>query len=265
MAKYQGAYRQELDKEDENPVAEQEQQQEAANENAAPLNAEEETFKKRYGDLRRHSQGIKQKYEDELAKLQGQLADATKAQIKFPKTEEEIDAWSKRYPDVAAVIDTIAKKRSLEVLEIGEQKMERLKNLEDTIVRERAENELMQLHPDFDDIRQDKKFHEWVAQQPKPIQDSLYTNTTDARSAARSIDLYKADMGVAKTKRPSRKDAAQSVGRSTKTSPQEGLKMKFTESQVSKMNSREYEANEDAILEAIRKGEFEYDLTGAAR
>ena len=63
MAKYQGAYRQELDKEDENPVAEQEQQQEAANENAAPLNAEEETFKKRYGDLRRHSQSIKQKYD----------------------------------------------------------------------------------------------------------------------------------------------------------------------------------------------------------
>ena len=131
MAKYQGAYRNELDKEDEVPQAQG--QEEAVN--TAPLNAEEETFKKRYGDLRRHNQTVKNKYEDELAKLQGQLADATKAQIKFPKTEEEIDNWSKRYPDVAAVIDTIAKKRSLEVLEIGEQKMERLRNLEDTIVR----------------------------------------------------------------------------------------------------------------------------------
>ena len=263
MAKYQGAYRAELDKEEEVPVQEGQPQEAVAE--AAPLNAEEETFKKRYGDLRRHSQGIKQKYEDELAKLQGQLADATKAQIKFPKTEEEIDSWSKRYPDVAAVIDTIAKKRSLEVLEIGEQKMERLKNLEDTIVRERAENELMQLHPDFDDIRQDKKFHEWVASQPDIIQDSLYKNTTDAKAAARASDLYKSDLGQTKTKKPSKKEAAQSVGRSTKTSPKETSKMKFSESQVSKMSSGEYEANEDAILEAIKKGEFEYDLSGAAR
>lgn len=265
MAKYQGAYRAELDKEDEVPVEEQQQEAAEVKEEAAPLNAEEETFKKRYGDLRRHSQNITKKYEDELAKLQGQLADATKAQIKFPKTEEEIDSWSKRYPDVAAVIDTIAKKRSLEVLEIGEQKMERLKNLEDTIVRERAENELMKLHPDFDEIRQDRKFHEWVENQPDIIQDSLYKNTTDAQAAARAIDLYKSDIGKTKTKKPSKKEAAESVGRSTKTSPKETSKMKFTESQVSKMSSNEYEANEEAILEAIRKGEFEYDLSGAAR
>lgn len=264
MAKYQGAYRADLDKEDEVP---QQEQQEAVEQNTAPLNAEEETFKKRYGDLRRHSQGVKQKYEDELAKLQGQLADATKAQIKFPKTEEEIDAWSQRYPDVAAVIDTIAKKRSLEVLEIGEQKMERLKNLEDTIVRERAENELKQAHPDFDEIRMDKNFHEWVATQPQSIQDSLYKNTTDARVAARSIDLYKADMGIqkGKSKKPSRKDAAQAVGRSTKTTPQGSVQATFSESMVAQMSPQEYDANEDAIMEAMKTGKFEYDLSGAAR
>lgn len=263
MAKYQGAYRADLDKEDE--VPQQEQQEEAVN--TAPLNAEEDTFKKRYGDLRRHSQGVKQKYEDELAKLQGQLADATKAQIKFPKTEEEIDSWSKRYPDVAAVIDTIAKKRSLEVLEIGEQKMERLKNLEDTIVRERAEKELKDAHPDFDEIRMDKGFHEWVATQPQSIQDSLYKNTTDARVAARSIDLYKADMGILKTKgkKPSRKDAAQSVGRSSRTAPQGSVQATFSESMVSKMSAQEYDANEEAIMESMKTGKFEYDLSGAAR
>jgi len=263
MAKYQGAYRNELDKEDEVPQAQG--QEEAVN--TAPLNAEEETFKKRYGDLRRHNQTVKNKYEDELAKLQGQLADATKAQIKFPKTEEEIDNWSKRYPDVAAVIDTIAKKRSLEVLEIGEQKMERLRNLEDTIVRERAEKELKEAHPDFDDIRMDKGFHEWVATQPTSIQDSLYKNTTDARVAARSIDLYKADMGMQKTKgkKPSKKDAAQSVGRSTRTSPQDSVKANFSESMVSKMSPQEYDANEAAIMDSMKAGTFDYDLSGAAR
>ncbi len=261
MAKYQGAYRDDLDKDDV-PAA-QEQTQEAVQ--AAPLTVEEETFKKRYGDLRRHTQDLQKKQADEVAKLNSQLADATKSQIKFPKTDEEIDAWSKRYPDVAAVVDTIAKKRSMEVLEIGEQKMERLKNLEETIVRERAENELKNSHPDFDEIRQDKKFHEWVAMQPSNIQDALYKNTTDARAAARAIDLYKADQGQIKTKKPGRKAAAETVSRSSKTTPQDARGSSFSESMVSKMSPQEYDANEAAIMEAMKKGEFDYDLSGGAR
>ena len=263
MAEYQGAYRDDLDKDDV-PEA-QEQTQEAANMNAAPLTVEEETFKKRYGDLRRHTQDLQKKQADEVARLNSQLADATKSQIKFPKTDAEVDAWSKRYPDVAAVVDTIAKKRSMEVLEIGEQKMERLRNLEETIVRERAENDLKQAHPDFDDIRQDKKFHEWVALQPNSIQDSLYKNTTDARSAARAIDLYKADQGQIKTKKPGRKAAAETVSRSSKTSPQDVRNASFSESMVSQMSPQEYDANEAAIMESMKKGEFDYDLSGGAR
>jgi hypothetical protein len=31
------------------------------------------------------------------------------------------------------------------------------------------------------------------------------------------------------------------------------------------MSSADYEKNEEAILEAIKRGEFEYDMSGAAR
>jgi hypothetical protein len=31
------------------------------------------------------------------------------------------------------------------------------------------------------------------------------------------------------------------------------------------MSSAEFEKNEDAILESIKRGEFEYDMSGAAR
>jgi hypothetical protein len=34
---------------------------------------------------------------------------------------------------------------------------------------------------------------------------------------------------------------------------------------VSKMSAQEYDANEDAIMEAMKTGKFEYDLSGAAR
>jgi len=45
----------------------------------------------------------------------------------------------------------------------------------------------MQMHPDFDDIRDSDDFHEWAEEQPKWVQDSLYENDNDARSAARAI------------------------------------------------------------------------------
>jgi hypothetical protein len=34
---------------------------------------------------------------------------------------------------------------------------------------------------------------------------------------------------------------------------------------VEKMSPREYEANEDAILDSMRNGSFEYDISGGAR
>jgi uncharacterized protein YecA (UPF0149 family) len=259
MARYQNAYRNELDDEDET-VATQPTQETPEPE---PQDAEEASFKKRYGDLRRHMQQITAQKDEELRRMKAQLEDATKKQIKFPKTEQEIAEWSARYPDVSQIIDTIAQKRAMEALEIGEKKMSHLQDLERRITREKAESELLKLHPDFPEIRADKAFHEWVALQPKWVQAALYENDTDAHAAARAIDLYKADT----KKKPGRpaKDAAQSVSRSTSSAPSGDGKSRFSESQVAKMNDREYEKNEEAILEAMRSGNFVYDMTGAAR
>ena len=62
-------------------------------------------------------------------------------QIKFPKTDEEIEEWSKKYPDVANIVDTIARKRASEALEEGEKRMESLKQLERNLtVRKQSSN-----------------------------------------------------------------------------------------------------------------------------
>jgi hypothetical protein len=99
--------------------------------------------------------------------------------------------------------------------------------------------------------------------QPTYIQDALYKNNTDAVAASRAIDLYKADKGK---KRSTSKSAAQSVGRTSPTSPTPtGGRAKFSESQVQAMSDREYEKNEEAILEAMRTNSFVYDVSGAAR
>lgn len=259
MAKYQGAYRSHLD-DDSDEVATMTAQQTEETTGSD----DDASFKKRYGDLRRHMQQSMQQKDREMEELKEQLAQATRKQLKFPKTEDEVNDWVKKYPDVAAIVDTIAQKRAMEALQVGEQKMSKLKDLEKRLEREKAEQELLKLHPDFLEIRADKAFHNWVGEQPSWVQDALYKNETDARAAGRAIDLYKADTG-AKRKRPANNDAAKAVGRTTTSSAPTGGKMRFSESQISKMSSREYEANEDAIAEAIRTGAFEYDLSGGAR
>jgi len=260
MAKYQGAYRNSLDED----VTENVQTEEVV-QDVEQSSDEDSSFKKRYGDLRRHMQQSMQQKEREMQELKDQLAQATRKQLKFPKTEDEVNEWVKKYPDVAAIVDTIAQKRAMEALQAGEKQMENLKGLEKRLEREKAEQELLKLHPDFLDIRSDKGFHAWVAEQPNWVQDALYKNETDARAAARAIDLYKADTGVKRKRSNSNADAAKSVGRSSSAGAPTGGKARFKESQVANMAPHEYEANEEAIFEAMRTGNFEYDLSGAAR
>lgn len=261
MAKYQGAYREDVYTKDE-PVQEQNVSEQETN---VDDNSEEGTFKKRYGDLRRHMQTSMQQKDAQLQKMQEQLAQATRQQIKFPKTEEEVAAWSQKYPDVAKIIDTIAQKRVQEALAIGEQELNKVKQLEVKINREKAEKELRDAHPDFDRIRADKDFHDWVMEQPQYVQDALYKNNTDARAASRAIDLYKADRGIKRRKKATPQDAARPVGRTSGAQAPVSGRKRFSESQVEKMSAREYEANEAAILESMRNNTFEYDLSGGAR
>lgn len=255
MARYQKDYGDELQESPEEVIAQE----------ATPTaNPEEETFKKRYGDLRRHMQQQMAERDKEIQQMKNQLNDATKKQIKFPKSEEEVDEWSKKYPDVAKIIDTIAQKRVQEVYDVAKTEMQDLRKQQDSIKTEKAMMQLMKMHPDFSKIRASQEFHDWVSEQPKYVQDALYRNNTDAKAAARAIDLYKSDKGIRKVKPKSTASAAESVSRSGVASPSKG-RATFTESQVQRMTAAEYEKNEDAITEAISKGLFEYDVSGAAR
>ena len=233
---------------------------------AEPTNAEEKTFKKRYGDLRRHMQEKEKEFQGQLEELKKQLNSATRKEMKLPKSEEDLEKWVKEYPDVAAIIETIAIKKAKEQSKSLEDKMKAVDDMQYTAKKEKAEAELMHLHPDFGDIRDSDDFHEWAEDQPKWIQDALYENDNDAMSAARAIDLYKADKGIT-TKKPSSKDAAKSVNtRNSRSKPQDNEASTYLrESQVHKMSPQEYEKKSDEIMEAIRSGKFIYDMSGSAR
>ena len=236
--------------------------EEMAQVNAQPeLDAEEESYKKRYQDIQRHIQTVRNQKDQELRDVQAQLDAATKKQIKFPKSDAEVDAWASRYPDVAKIVDTIARKRANEALAEGEKRLEQVEKFERSVNRKGAENELLKLHPDFAEIRGDEAFHRWVIKQPIAMQDSVYKNNTDAMWASRTIDLYKSDMSKNKVDR----SAAQSVGKTSSAAPRTAGKVSFSESQILSMSTKEFEANEEAIDASRASGTFNYDVTGGAR
>ena len=247
---------------------EETEEEEAEEQDSKPSSAEEKTFKKRYGDLRRHSQKQQDDYENKIAALRTQLAAATNEQIKLPKSEEEIAEWAEKYPDVSAIVETIALKKAKEQSKELEDRVQKINELQESANRDKAEAQLMQLHPDFEDIRGSDDFHEWAEEQPRWVQDSLYENDTDAFSAARAIDLYKADRNLtSKPKKTTNEEAAKSVNtRASRSRPQsEDTSGMIKESDVDQMSTYEYEKNSEQIMEAIRSGKFIYDVSGSAR
>jgi len=234
---------------------------------AEPTTAEEKTFKKRYGDLRRHMQDKEKEFETQLKELKSQLDSATRKEMKLPKSEKDLERWVKEYPDVAAVIETIAIKKAKDQTAELEDRMKAVDEMQYNAKKDKAEAELLHMHPDFAEIRDSDDFHEWAEEQPKWVQDALYENDNDARSAARAIDLYKADRNISTKKSSRSRDAAKSVEtRNSRSRPQDNEQSTYLrESQVQKMSPHEYEKKSDEIMEAIRSGKFIYDISGSAR
>ena len=238
------------------------QEEEESDEN---LGAEEKTFKKRYGDLRRHTQQLQEQHTNDIRKLQEQIESLTKKQVKLPKSDEELEEWSEKYPDVAKIVETIATKKALEAREDVEKRLKYVDELQTKVTLEKAEAELEKLHPDFAEIRADEAFHQWVADQPKWIQSALYENDNDPRAAAKAIDLYKLETKQTKPK-TNTKDAAKSVKKSSRAEePKTQDRNIWSESRVKSLTAKEWDKYEEAISESVANGTFVYDLTGAAR
>ena len=240
--------------------------EEAEEQEPEPTSVEEKTFKKRYGDLRRHAQQKEADLQTQIDQLRTQLDESTKKQIKLPKTDEDIEAWAKEYPDVAGIVETIAIKKSREQSKALEDRIKEIDEMQISATKEKAEVELLKLHPDFVDIREDDDFHNWAEEQPQWVQKALYENDNDAKSAARAIDLYKSDRNIGKKKSTSKDAAFATNTKTSRTKPQTNDEATYLkESQVQKMSSQEYERRADEVMEAIRTGKFIYDVSGSAR
>jgi len=226
-----------------------------------PVKAEDRAFKKRYDDLKKHYDSTINKHKEEVHSLRTQLESSTK-QFVAPKSKEELEAWRKEYPDVYDMVETIAINKATTQSAELESKFKNLQVQQEQIKKEKAEVELLKIHPDFNDIREKDDFHQWAEKQDPTIQGWLYENTSNAKLAARAIDLYKMDVGQSKLTKKEEKDvkkeAAKAISKTRKAVDSEAPKKKvWTTSEISKLKPHEFEKFEKEIDLARLEGRIE--------
>ena len=214
-------------------------------------------YKKRYDDLKKHYDS---KLNEFKAREQELLDEATKNRptYKAPKSAEDLEKFRREYPDVYEVVETVSHLQAEEKSRELKEKLERLQERERELVRKDAEKRLMERHPDFEDIRNSDDFHSWAKEQPKSIQEWIYSNADDADLAARALDLFKKDIGMdvepkKSNSKKSKKSAADMV--STKTTTVEPKQEKvWTEKEIAAMSMDQFDRYEAEISEAMQQG-----------
>ena len=276
---YRGKYRDEVYKEDEEEQVEAQEagpadQQEAATQQEETGNSfveakkdasENHDYKKRYDDLKRH-------YDEKVGEFKGEIESLRKTMteravemprgVTPPKTQEELEEFKERYPDVFDVVQTVSSMQTESQVAKLREELGTIKEREKELEKQKAYGELLRLQPEFAELKSDEKFLAWLEEQPASIADGIYKNNTDAHWAARVIDLYKADTGSAKKKTKPTASAAEAVtktpSRDVKTTATDGKRV-WKASQIAKMKPWEFEKAEADIDAARVEGRIDYN------
>ena len=214
-------------------------------------------YKKRYDDLKKHYDSKLNEFKSREQELIEE-ATSNRTEYKAPKSPEELEEFKNNYPDVYEVVETVAHMQSETKAKVLEERLSKLQERENQLVRQSAEKRLMERHPDFEDIRNSDDFHGWAKEQPKSIQDWIYSNADDADLASRALDLFKKDFGIEPTKTESsskqtRKSAADMVSTKTKSIEPNQQKV-WSEKEIAAMSIAEFDKYESEISEAMQYG-----------
>lgn len=233
-----------------------------------PVNSvEDANWKKRYGDLRRKEEELRQQAKREKEELERKLQQVMQGKIKAPSSEEEVEQWMAEYPEFAGILDTLMEKKVSSKVSITEEKFRELEEKQKELELEKAIVALKKLHPDFDSLVQDSKFHDWLKTQKKAYQTAIY-ESTDVDEADFVISRYKESLRrTPQREDDSFRDAAKVVktGLAREDFTNEFGDYLFSESQIereSRKNPKWFDKNEVAIMEAARAGKILMDVSG---
>ena len=219
-------------------------------------------YKKRYDDLKKHYDGRVNSFKAREDELLAEIK-SNRPKYKAPKSPEEIAAFKKEYPDVYGVVESVSHLQASKELDNLKEELNTLRQVNQSISKEKAEARLARMHPDFEEIRESDDFHDWANNQPEAIKKWVYGNNADAELASRAIDLFKQDTGKSKSKSTLSGDtvpASEMVRVSNSKDIGYGTKKIFTRSQIAAMSQSEFDKNEKAITDAMSEGRVVNDM-----
>ena len=270
---YRGKHREDVYKDDDedNEAEETVEAQEADTEEATPQQADsfveqkqepEHDYKKRYDDLKRHYDTKVNEFKSEINELRQSLERREVEMpnnVALPKTMEELEQFKSQYPEVFDVVQTVSSLQTESQVAQLREELGTIKEREKDLEKKNAYQQLVSHHPDFEEIKTDEKFLSWLEEQPESISDGIYKNNTDAKWAARVIDLYKADIGLTTKKKTKKASAADAVtktpAREVATSKVEGKIWKASE--IRSLKPWEFEKLESDLDLARQEGRID--------
>lgn len=216
--------------------------------------SDEETYEKRWKDLKKH-------YDTEVSKLRGtikELQDSTTPSFVPPKTAEDLEAFRKSNPEFYDVMLSVAHQQTSQS---GEQVAEMRRKM-DELEQEKAFVQIEKAHGDYKEVVKNPEFSKWLEVQDSTIQSWVKDNHNNANAFIRALDLFKLDAGITK-QTPKRKSAETSLDTSAAQdvsvsggSVQVGETNKriWSRAEIDRMTPENFEKNEEEIMAAMMEG-----------
>ena len=247
----------------ENPVSTEHDESDAIEAEKQEIEANKDkpykqpNYKKRYDDLKKHYDSSLNNFRQRETELL-QKVTANQPEYKAPKTAEELEQFKAQYPDVYEVVESVAHMQSENQVAELQTRLDTMQEREAEILKQEAEKDLRENHPDFDEIRNSDEFQDWANLQPEAIKDWIFNNPNDATLASRALDLFKKDIGLEVTQPKSNsKQTTQSAADmiSTKTTSVEPNQQRvWSEREIAAMSVAEFDKYESEISDAMQEG-----------
>ena len=237
---------------DESDAIEAEKQEVEANKDKP---YKQPNYKKRYDDLKTHYDSRLNEFKAREQELI-QEAVSNRPEYKAPKSAEELEKFKNEYPDVYEVVESVAHMQSENQVAELQTRLDAMQGRETEILKQEAEKDLRETHPDFDEIRNSDEFQDWADLQPESIKDWIFNNPSDAILASRALDLFKKDIGLEQPKsnsKQTKQSAADMISTKT-TSVEPNQQRVWSEREIAAMSVTEFDKYESEISDAMQEG-----------
>ena len=113
--------------------------------------SDDHDYKKRYDDLKRHYDDKVNEFKGEIESLRKTMTDRAAEMprgVTPPRTQEELEEFKERYPDVFEVVQTVSSMQTETQVAKLREELGSIKEREQALEKKNAYEQLLRLHPD---------------------------------------------------------------------------------------------------------------------